>query len=394
MTAVGHGYRWTGARSSAFWCVACSMFALAPTLVACQAQSRAAELNEPRVALGQVWLTPAQVKDAKVETQPAAEQDVEHTIVTSGHVALDDLRSGHVFSPVNGRVVSVKAALGARVRRGDPLATIESPDIGTAVSDVHKAEADLIATEHAYQRKKDLFEQKASAEADVEAAEDDWRKAKAELERARQKTFLLRTGSVDAVTQSYTLVSPVDGEVLARNIGPGIEVQGQYSGGAAQELFTIGDLDQVWVLGDVYEVDLERVRVGSAATVTALDAEKRFAGRVDWVSGILDPATRTAKVRCVFDNPGKELRPEMYTSMQISVDPRRALAIPESALLRLGEYRAVFVEVSQKDGRLGFERVPVEVEERESSPWLEVRHGVDPGQKVVTRGGAMLSQLL
>ncbi len=228
----------------------------------------------------------------------------------------------------------------------------------------------------------------------MEAAEDEWRKAKAELDRARQRTFLLRTGSVDAVTQSYTLVSPVDGEVLARNIGPGIEVQGQYSGGATQELFTIGDLDQVWVLGDIYEADLERVRVGAAAAVTALDTDKSFTGRVDWVSGMLDPATRTAKVRCVFDNPGKELRPEMYTTMQIAVDPRRALAIPESALLRLGEYRAVFVEISQKGGRLGFERVPVDVDERESTPWLEVRHGIDPGQRVVTNGGAMLSQLL
>src|SRR5580698_9360211 len=289
MTGVGHVCAPRGSRLIALGYLAGSIIAIAPTTVACQGQSRAAELNAPRVTPGQVWLTPAQARDAKVETQAAAEQDVDHTIATTGHVALDDLRSAHVFSPVSGRVVSIKAALGTRVRRGDPLATIESPDIGSAVSDVHKAEADLIATEHAYQRKKDLFEQNASAQADVEAAEDDWHKAKAELERARQKTFLLRTGSVDAVTQSYTLVSPVDGEVLARNIGPGVEVQGQYSGGTAQELFTIGDLDQVWVLGDIYEADLERVRVGSTATVTVLDADKPFTGRVDWVSGMLDP---------------------------------------------------------------------------------------------------------
>jgi cobalt-zinc-cadmium efflux system membrane fusion protein len=394
MIAVGNRYRDSAARRNAILRLAGFMFAIAPTTVACQGQSRAAELNEPRAALGQVWLTAAQVEDAKVETQQAAEQDVDHTIVTNGHVALDDLRSAHVFSPVSGRVISIKAALGERVRRGDALATIESPDMGTSVSDAHKAEADLIATEHAYQRKKDLFEQKAAAEADVEAAEDAWRNAQAELERARQKTSLLRAGSVDVVTQSYTLVAPIDGEVLARNIGPGIEVQGQYSGGTAQELFTIGDLTQIWVLADIYEADVERVRVGSTATVTALDADKPFTGRVDWVSGMLDAATRTAKVRCVFDNPSKVLRPEMYTTVQISVAPRRALAIPESALLRLGEYRAVFVEVSEKDGRIGFERVPVEVDERESTPWLEVRHGVDPGQKVVTRGGTLLSQLL
>ena len=180
---------------------------------------------------------------------------MDDTILTSGRVALDDLRSAHVFSPVTGRVVKISAQLGQHVRKGDVLAVIESPDIGNAVSDVHKAEADLIAAEHDLKRKKQLFEEKAGSAADLEASEDNWRKAKAELERARQKQFLLRVGNVNAVTQSYALTSPIDGDVLLRNINPGIEVQGQYSGGANQELFTIGEVDKVWLLGDLYEMD-------------------------------------------------------------------------------------------------------------------------------------------
>jgi membrane fusion protein, heavy metal efflux system len=367
-------------------------FALAGT--SCQ-KTEAAQQPGPQPPPGEVWLTPAQVRDAKIQVDVAGEQDVDDTILTAGTVALDDQRTGHVFSPVTGRVVNIVAQLGQRLRKGDPLATIESPDVGNAVSDVHKAEADLVAAEHDFKRKKDLYEQKAGSASDLEAAQDNYRRAKAELERARQKEYLLRVGNVDAVTQRYTLTSPVDGEVLLRNINPGIEVQGQYSGGASVELFTIGELDRVWVLGSVYEMDLARVHVGAPASVTVVAYPgKAFTGNVDWVSGALDPATRTATVRCTFDNADKLLRPMMYATVQISVDQKKALAIPRNALLRLGEYKVVFIERGESEGRVRFARVPVDVDEGESSPWLEVKHGLEPGQKVVVGGAILLSSML
>jgi membrane fusion protein, heavy metal efflux system len=381
--------------------MACRYAFLLPTLVlsvagmGCHKSQAASEPTGPQPPAGEVWLSQQQVIDAKIEVKPVMDQDVDDTILTSGRVALDDLRSAHVFSPVTGRVVKISAQLGQRVKKGEALATIESPDIGSAVSDVHKAEADLIAAQHDYQRKKDLFEQKAGSAADLEAAEDAYRKAKAEIERARQKQALLRVGNADAVTQTYTLTSPIDGEVLLRNINPGIEVQGQYSGGATQELFTVGEIDKVWVIADLYEMDIARVHVGTPANVTVVTyKDKVFKGQVDWVSGMLDPATRTAKVRCTFDNPDRLLRPEMYATVQISVDQTRALAIPRNALLRLGEYKVVFIEVGDEPGRVRFQRMPVDVDEGESSQWLEVKHGLEPGQKIVVNGAILLSQKL
>ena len=363
--------------------------------VSCHKSEAATEPVAPQPPTGQVWLTPAQVSDAKIEVQPVAEQDVDDTILTSGRVTLDDQRSGHVFSPVTGRVVKIAAQLGQTVKKGDALAVIESPDIGNAVSDVHKAEADVIAAEHDYKRKKGLFEQKAASAADMETAEDNWRRAKAEIERTRQKAYLLRAGTFDTVTQTYTLTSPIDGEVLARSITPGVEVQGQYSGGTTQELFTVGEIDRVWVIADLYEMDLARVHVGSPALVTVVAYKDRvFRGQVDWVSGMLDPATRTAKVRATFDNADRALRPEMYATVQISVDQKRALAVPRPAVLRLGEYKIAFVEVGEADGRLHFERVPVDVDEGEGSQWLEVKHGLSAGQKIVVSGAILLSQKL
>ena len=367
------------------------------SVLGCQ-KSQAANVPESAsTAQGEVWLTPQQVKDANIQVEIVADQNVDDAILTGGRITLDDLRSGHVFSPVTGRVVKINAQLGQHVKKGDALAVIESPDIGNAVSDVHKAEADLIAAEHDVKRRTELFEQKAGSAADRETSEDNWRKAKAELERARQKQYLLRVGNVDTVTQSYTVSSPIDGEVLLRNINPGIEVQGQYSGGANQELFTIGEIDKVWLIGDLYEIDLSRVHVGTAATMTGLAYPgKTYQGQVDWVSGMLDPSTRTAKVRCTFDNPDKELRPEMYASVKLLVDQKQALAIPRGAVLRLGDYKMAFIRVGEQDGHVRFQRLPVDVDEGqgEAGPWLEVRHGLERGQTVVVNGAILLSQRL
>jgi membrane fusion protein, heavy metal efflux system len=349
-----------------------------------------AEIQPPD---GEVWLTPQQIIDAKIEVQPLNPRAVDDTILTSGTITLDDLRTGHVFSPVTGRVVTILGGLGQRVKKGDPLAVIESPDIGNAVSDVHKAQADMIAADHDVKRKKALYEAKAGPLADLEAANDTYRRAKAELERASRKEELLRVGNANVVTQQYTLPAPVDGEILLRNINPGVEVQGQYSGGATVELFTIGELDKVWVLGELYEMDFARVHKGAPATVSVVAYPgKVFEGAVDWVSGALDPNTRSAKVRCTFDNPEKILRPMMYATVRISVEQETALAIPRNSLLRLRDKTAVFLQVGEMNGYERFRRVDVNVDEGESSPWLVVRKGLEPGSKVVVSGVILLSQ--
>jgi membrane fusion protein, heavy metal efflux system len=382
--------------------VALPLVVIVASAIGCE-RSQAGEAGASAAQSGQIWMTPAEIAAAKIEVAPVGEQVVDDTIVTAGTVMLEDQRSGHVFSPVTGRVTKIMAHLGDHVKQGDPLAAIESPDIGQAVSDVHKAEADLVAAEHDLQRKRDLYAQKAAAAADVEASEDNERDCRAELERARLKQYLLRVGNVDAVSQTYTIPSPIEGEVLLWNISPGMEVEGQYSGGAlapatgslvttpnAGELYTIGELDQVWVLGDIYEIDLARVHTGEKATITTVAYPDRvFTGTVDWVSGSLDPNTRTAKVRCTFDNPDGILRPMMYANVSIAVDQRKAVAIPRTAVVRMGEYAVVFVDDGMVDGKEHFERLPVILSESKVGTYVAVKHGVDAGQKVVVNGAAV-----
>jgi cobalt-zinc-cadmium efflux system membrane fusion protein len=343
---------------------------------------------------GRVWLSKQQIADAKLAITSVEQRAIGETVMTSGRVAFDDLRVSHVFSPVTGRVTKILAQPGTRVKKGQPLAILESPDLGQAFADLAKAQADLVAAQRDYNRQKELYEAHAGAQKDFELAEDNYHKAVAELERAKRKARLLRSDSADQVTQEYTLRSPIDGEVIARNINPAIEIQGQYSGGNAPELFTIGELDRVLVYADLFDQDLARVQEGSKAMIrVAAYPNRTFDALVEWVSDALDPATRTAKVRCAVDNPDHALKPEMYASVTMSAPSKMAVAIPRSAVLKLGEQTVVFVQSGQElDGRTRFERRLVDVDEDQSDEYIPVIKGLEAGEQIVSSGAILLSE--
>jgi cobalt-zinc-cadmium efflux system membrane fusion protein len=377
------------------WSAAAVLFL--PVLAGCRhgepPTANAAEGDKP--APGEVWLSADRVREAKIDSSVVAERSIDDAVVTTGRVTFDDVKVAHIYSPVTGRVGTVDAALGQRVKRGQALATITSPDVGQASSDLHKADADLIAAQHDFDRKKDLLSVKACTAAEYEQAEDTFRSAKAERARAEMKAKLFRSGG-DLVSQGYALTSPIEGEVIARNLHPGVEVQGQYGNGSAVELFTVGELDKVWIMADVYESDLARVQVGAKVVVSVVAYPgKAFVGSVDWVSGTLDPVTRTARVRCTFENPDKLLKPEMYAQARITAsDEKKAVAVPRDAVVHMGEQSVVFVQVGAAPGnRVRFERLPVAVDETVQGDFVPVEHGLEAGTRVVTHGAPALANV-
>jgi membrane fusion protein, heavy metal efflux system len=345
--------------------------------------------------LTEVWLWHDQVRAAKLVVEPLAPQPVGGLVVTSGRVTFDDLKVAHVMSPVTGRVVHIDAQPGQRVKKGDTLAVIESPDVGSAFSDLQKAHAEFTSTEKDFKRQKELFDVHAGSQRDLEAAQGNYSKGKAELERAKRKAQLLSGGRGGGGSQSYTLRAPIAGEVIARNVNPGAEVQGQYSGGSV-ELFTIGELDTVWVMADLFEMDLGRIKQGSECMVKVVAYPNRsFKGVADWVSDTLDATTRTAKVRCKLSNADHELKPEMYATAALPVDRQRTLALPRSSVLHLGDQTMVFVELgSTSDGRMRYERRPVSISEEMGGDYLPVIRGLAAGERVVTMGAVVLSGML
>ena len=359
-------------------------------LGACGAPKAPAEPGGPPA--GEVWITNAQVASMGLELATVHEEPIDDVLAIGGRVAFDDMRVTHVFSPITGRVSKVFAELGARVKRDAPLAAIASPDLGAATAEAYRAATEARVAKHDYERKKYLFEYHACSQADLDAAENTFRRAEAESARADQKLALLGIASRE-VSQGYTLRAPMDGEILARTVSPGLEVSGLYGQSAAAELFTVGEIDRVWVWADVHELDLSRVRAGARAVVDVVAyPRERFEGVVDFVSRSLDPATRTAKLRVSLANPAGLLKPEMYTRVNVAATERRALAVRRDAIVHLGDHAFVFAPAGDAaDGRRQFERRHVAVDDAAPGDWVPVDQGLEPGAEIVTRGALLLS---
>lgn len=358
--------------------------------------SHGASQAPPEAPPGQVWLTPLQVKDAHLEMEPVTDRPVGGIVRAAGRVTFDDLRVGHVFSPVTGRITKILAQPGERVKKGQALCVIQSPDLATAISDMAKAQATLFQAEKDWRRQKELYEAHAASQRDYEAAESAYQNAKAEMERAQRKARLLRNAGVNNVTQEYMLPAPIEGEVIARQANLGLEITGQYSQGANLELFTIGELDRVWVFADVFEMDLPKIKLNAEVRVRVLAyPDDRFIGHVEWISGALDPVSRTAKIRCSIANPDGKLRPEMFGTALISVNADVKLAIRRSAILLMGEQPVVFVKVgTTPKGELKFERRPIAVDEMEGGDYVPVKSGATRDETVVVSGGVLLLGML
>jgi membrane fusion protein, heavy metal efflux system len=341
----------------------------------------------------EVSFTRDQMARGRVATASVEESEVPDALTLGGRLAFDDLRVAHVFSPVNGRIAQLLAAPGQRVRKGAPLAIITSADLGSAFADERRAHADLLAAEHEVKRQREMYALHASAQKDLEAAEDNFERAKAEYQRAAQKTRLFREGARDAAGQEYVLRSPIEGEVIGRTANPGVEVQGAYAGaGALVELFTVGSVDELWLIGDVYEADLPYVKPGAAVSLEVPAHPGRvFHGTVDWVSDTLDPVLRTAKVRCLLKNEEGLLRPEMYQVVTVAAPARHALTVPRDAVLRLGDETDVFVEQPHgPDGSVPFRRRRVLANEQLPGDRVPVLAGLKAGERVAAAGSIFL----
>lgn len=355
-----------------------------------------------RLAKQRAVLAPDAVLAAEVATETLRLHGVDTTLVTVGQVTYADSLVGHVTSPVSGRVRRIYADLGQQVHKGEALAAIDSPDMGTARADLEKARAELLATKHDLSRQESLYAAHACSERDVELARDAFRRARAERGRADKKWSLLGGGDTAAPGQLYMLRAPLDGVVLDRTLSLGEEIQGQLDAGSSGELFVLANLESVWVVADVYESDLGRVVLGARAEVVLEGGDARtktesLAGSVEWISEVLDPNVRTAKVRCAYNNRARKLSPNTFVTLRIAASGRDALTVAKKSLLRVSGQTFVFVSEGRDDhDRCSYALRPVEVDEDHDAEGVRVPvyHGIAAGEQVVVHGTDALMQAM
>jgi cobalt-zinc-cadmium efflux system membrane fusion protein len=319
-----------------------------------------------------------------------------HTALTTvGRITYDDLRVAHVVSPVSGRVEQVLAKPGDALLARGVLATLRSPDFATARADWHKAQVALEAAKRDLARQDGLFARHAAPEQVVLAAWDTYRRAVSEHDRARANLELLGGADVQGGTDVYQLRTPIAGVVVSRSLHAGMEVAGQYGGGAARELFLVADLSRVWVVAEVPEADLGRIGP-HAEVVVHVDAvpDMPLTGTLDYIADTLDPALHTARVRCAVPNATGKLKPDMYATLTISAQGNKALAVPPKSIAVMADISFVFVEKPSQPGSRQFERRHVVVDAGDDDPLVSILHGVREGERVVTDGAQMLKALI
>jgi len=302
----------------------------------------------------------------------------------NARIAYDDNHTARVFPPIAGRVVKIAAEVGMRVKAGDPLLWIDSPDFAQAASDSMKADADLLHKKETYERAKLVYEAQGLARKDLESAEADWQQAEAEAKRAHARLKNLNASTDGTVEGRFVLRASLDGTVSERKVNAGSEVRPDI----ADPLFVISDTRHLWVLIDLPEQQLGKVRKGMPVSIE-VDAYpgEVFRGRVTVVGGALDPVTRRVQVRCEVDNAQNRLLPEMFARVTPVSGTGAALPrVPNTALFIQGLYNYLFVE--QSPGVLQRRKVTPAMQGAE---FTYIKDGLRDGERVVTSGALLLN---
>jgi membrane fusion protein, heavy metal efflux system len=337
---------------------------------------------------------------AGLQVAPVEVRQLTDHLEVTGTVQPVDSRVGHVRPIANGRVSDVRVRVGDRVDRDTVLASFDNIEAGEVLSQYRSARAELqrLKTQLALanqqlERSRRLVDIGAASKKELELAEAEPKSIAANIEAqesvvAGLSAKLTRFGvNPDAANLSPTtsIRSPFSGVVTKVNASPGEVVNGE------SELFQIADVSQVWVQAEVYEKDLNRIQVGQTAAITVdTYPDEQFLGTVAYIGDILDPQTRTVKVRCELGNPTRKLKLDMFATVKLPTKlNREALAVPTEAVQQIEGKNVVFIQ----KGPTTFEPRIVTIGESVQG-MTELMSGLEKGQSVVTRGAFHLKSIV
>jgi RND family efflux transporter MFP subunit len=358
-------------------------------------QTSSEQTSAPGSTESTVTIAPEVMQRAGIKVETVGEQISTETggsALTTGIVQPNAYRTTPVMSLVGGIVRRVNAELGQNVARGQTMAVIFSNDLAEAQSLYLKSLADLEEHHKHHARTMRLVEIGAASKEELEQATAKLKTAESELASLRQRLLLLGLSeqrinslrSSEQVSSEVSLPSPVSGTVIARSANPGEVIQ------ADKEVLRVADLSSVWVIGQVYEKDLGKIRVGGEATVTTEAYQGRiFRGRVSYVDPTLDPSTRTAQLRIELANPRQALKIGMYVNVAFPLLGSAASAVagvPSSAVQNIKNEQVVFVATSDANV---FAMRPVRLGPETNGRYM-VLEGLAVGDRVVTEGSFLL----
>lgn len=248
----------------------------------------------------------------------------------SGEVSFDENKVVKVFPNSSGQVLEVKVSFGDKVQAGQVLAVIRSADVAGNYNDLASAEADVSIAKRQMDNAESLYKSGINSQREFEEAKQNYEKALAGKEKI-ESLIRINGGGNTQPGGAYLIKSPISGYIVEKKVNAGNFIRTDNS----DNLFTVSDLKNVWVLANVFEADIAKVKEGQDAKVTTLSyPDKVFRGKIDKVSEVLDPSNKALRIRIRIDNSQLLLKPEMFTNVVITnTENRSATCIPSSAVV-------------------------------------------------------------
>ena len=360
-------------------------------LAGCSSDERANQMTsfsakESKSATPELFTIPDnQMSHVQVVTvQP---EQLPRVLRLTGAVAYNAFNTTPVITQVGGPVSRILVVPGERVKKGQSLLEVSSPDYSLLYAAYLKARDTLRVTDKNYARAQDLYAHHAIAERDLLQAESDRIQAQADLNAALLGLKILGIPNPDDLEKAPSsaeipLLAPIGGEIVERDVAPGQLLQAGIT-----QAFIISDMSSVWVLANVYQSDMAAVHVGDQVAVQTDSYPDKFQGKISFMSPALDPNTRTLQARIIVENPGEKLKNNMYVTATVNAGvEQNAIAVPDASVLRDDENQP-FVYVASGSNQFG--RRSVEIGQSEAGK-TQILKGLSPGDRVVGDGSLFL----
>ncbi|MBV7531974.1 efflux RND transporter periplasmic adaptor subunit [Chitinophaga sp. sic0106] len=326
-------------------------------------------------------LSDTMLNNIKIDT--AQLEPVQNELRLSGKVTPNGGKVLKVYPLVSGYVEDIKVQLGDYVQKGQVLAVIHSAEIADYEKQLAQAKSDQGVAEKNLKVAQDLYDSRLNTEKDVINANGDLQKSNAEITRLNDLFKIYRKGK----GATYLVTAPISGYIIEKNINNNMEIRTDNS----TNIFTISELDDVWVMANVFETDIAKIKEGyDAKVVTVSYPDQPFTGKIDKIYNFLDPATKTMQVRISIDNKNMELKPEMFATVYVTYKDNDAkIAVPSAAVIfdNSKNYVLVFKDKFNISVR------PVEVA-KTSGNTTYLESGLQAGEKVISKNQLLIYDAL
>lgn len=352
------------------------IFGLSLLLITAGCRREQPNLANPPIALGDHLL------DALVLDTVRFEQ-AEGMITLDGKIAADENKILEVYPTLSGYASQIKVQLGDYVKRGQILAIIHSGEIAAFENQLADARSELTVAQKKLQVEQDLLAGQLATQREVVDARNEVAKAQAAVKQMEDLFRIYKKG--DGAT--YQIIAPISGYIIKKNINNGMEVNRE----SGESLFTISEINDIWVIGHVFEMDIPKIKEGYKAEIEAISYPNQvFEGRIDRIYNFLDPVTKTMQVRIKIPNHSGLLKPEMYASVRIFYPgSEQKIVIPSSAIIFDNNTNFVLVKRPNQPLRIQEIRIENQVEKK-----TYITSGLSDGDVIVAQDQLLLYNAL